>query len=214
VSVRIVTERTWCGRKSGCMRTVTQSPRAALGVEWQDAWSPTREHEAVRVSQLPALQRLLLTTDGTMTLALAMLVGEPVGVRLLEQHTTVLAEPDEELSLVAGEAVLERRVVLHGVRSGAPLLLGVSRIVAHRLPPTARAALNDGDVPIGVVLRTHEIETFRAPLGIGVRPASEEAARHLGSDLMCWRRYLIKASHRPLMSVDEQFPAAGFAESR
>jgi chorismate-pyruvate lyase len=31
---------------------------------------------------------------------------------------------------------------------------------------------------------------------------------------MCWRRYLIKTGNRPLMSVDEQFPAAGFAASR
>jgi 2-polyprenyl-6-methoxyphenol hydroxylase-like FAD-dependent oxidoreductase len=30
--------------------------------------------------------------DGTMTTAPAMLVGEPIGVRLLHQHTTVLAE--------------------------------------------------------------------------------------------------------------------------
>jgi chorismate-pyruvate lyase len=196
------------------MPTVTHTSRKSVGVEWQDSWSPTRDHEAARVAELPALQRLLLTMDGTMTSALATLAGEPIGVRLLGQHTTVLAQDDEELSLACGGEVLQRRVVLHGVRSGTPLLLGVSRIVAHRLPPAARAALAGGDVAIGLVLRTHEIETFRAPLGIGVRPPSEEAARHLGRDLMCWRRYLIKAGKRPLMSVDEQFPAAGFAASR
>jgi chorismate-pyruvate lyase len=196
------------------MRTVTRTSRESLGVVWQDAWSPPREHEAERVAELPALQRLLLTTDGTMTTALAMLVGEPIGVRLLAQHTCVLAEDDDELSLCAGGVVLERRALLHGVASGTPLLLGVSRIVADRLPRPARVALAGGEVAIGLVLRTHEIETFRVPLSVGVKPASDEAARHLGAVPMCWRKYLIKTGQRPLMSVDEQFPAAGFAASR
>jgi chorismate-pyruvate lyase len=201
-------------RDSAHMRTVPCRSRESHGVEWQDTWSPTRELEAARVAQLPALQRLLLTTDGTMTTALSMLVGEPIGVRLLHQHTIVLAQDDDELSLSAGDEVLERRALLHGAESGIPLLLGVSRIVANRLPPAARAALIGGDVAIGIVLRTHEVETFRAPLGIGVKPASDEAARHLGAAPMCWRRYLIKAGKRPLMSVYEQFPAAGFGASR
>jgi chorismate-pyruvate lyase len=188
--------------------------REAREIEWHGAWLPPGEREAVGVAELPALQRLLLTTDGTMTTALAKLLGEPIGVRLLQQHRTVLATDDEELSLPAGREVIERRALLHGVESGTPLLVGVSRIVTQRLPRAARAALLAGDVAIGLVLRTHEIETFRAPLGIGVRRASDEAARYLGAAPMCWRRYLIKAARRPLMSVDEQFPAAGFAAGR
>jgi chorismate-pyruvate lyase len=210
----MLTERARRARDSVHMHTVTCRFGESLGVEWQDTWSPTRDDEAARVAQLPALQRLLLTMDGTMTTALAMLVGEPIGVRLLDQHTTVLAEDDDELWLRAGGEVLERRALLHGAQSGIPLLLGVSRIVAQRLPRAARAALVGGDVAIGLVLRTNEIETFRAPLSVGVKPASEEAARHLGAAPMCWRRYLIKTADRPLMSVDEQFPAAGFAARR
>jgi chorismate-pyruvate lyase len=209
----MITERARRERHSVHMRTACGF-RESLGVEWQDTWSPTGEHEAWHVAALPALQRLLLTTDGTTTAALAMLVGEPIGVRLLCQHTTVLAQDDDELSLCAGDEVLDRRALLHGAESGTPLLLGVSRIVAHRLPRRARAALIDGDVPIGLVLREHEIETFRAPLRLGVKPASDEAAHHLGAAPMCWRTYLIKTGNRPLMSVDEQFPAAGFAASR
>jgi chorismate-pyruvate lyase len=133
------------------MRTVTCRSSESRGVVWQDAWSPPCEDEAERVAELPALRRLLLTTDGTMTTALAILVGEPIGVRLLSQHTAVLAQDDDELSLCAG---------------------------------------------------------------VGVKPASDEAAHHLGGGATCWRKYLIKTGHRPLMSVDEQFPAGGFAASR
>ena len=105
------------------------------------------------------------TTDGTVTTALATLVDEPVGVRILDQRATVLACDDDELDLDAGESVLERRVLLHGARSGAPLLYGASRIVMSRLPRGAREALRRGDVAIGAVLRAHRLETFRVPLG-------------------------------------------------
>jgi chorismate-pyruvate lyase len=192
------------------MSVLTPAEPASFGVEWRDTWLPRRETEALRVAQLPVSQRLLLTTDGSMTIALATLRGEPIGVRMIEQRMTVLAEDDDELSLWAGGEVLQRRVLLHGAESDTPLLLGVSRIVGQRLPHPARAALIRGDVAIGLVLHAHEIETLRVPLSVGVRPATDEAAHHLGAGLMCRRRYLIKAGGQPLMTVDEQFPAAGF----
>jgi chorismate-pyruvate lyase len=210
----MVTERVARRRHSGGMRTVACTGRASRGVEWHGTWCPRRQNDAVRVAQLPPVQRLLLTTDGTMTTALATLVDEPIGVRMIRQHTAVLAESDDELSLWAGGEVLDRQVLLHGADSGTPLLFGVSRIVTSRLPLAARAALIGGDVPIGLVLRAYEIETFRLPLSVGVKAASDEAACHLGAAPVCWRRYLIKTGGRPLMSVDEQFPAAGFAAPR
>jgi beta-ribofuranosylaminobenzene 5'-phosphate synthase len=183
---------------------------ASQDVEWHGAWTPSRADDAARVAELAVAQRLLLTTDGTVTTALATLLDEPIGVRVVGQRTTALVEDDDELSLWAGGEVLERRVVLHGVESHTPLLYGASRIVAQRLPRPARDALIDADVAIGLVLRTHRIETFRTPLSVGVKWASEDAAAQLGVALMCWRTYAIHAGRRPLMIVHEQFPAAGF----
>jgi chorismate-pyruvate lyase len=210
----MVTARAAGSGESVGVRSVTATCRASLGVEWHGTWSPRCQDDAVRVAELPPVQRLLLTTDGTMTTALATLLQEPIGVRTLAQDRAVLADADDELALWKGDPVLERRVLLHGARSGTPLLFAVSRIAASRLPQAARAALTGGDVPIGIVLRAHEIETFRVPVSIGVKPATHEAACHLGRALMCSRRYLVKAGGRPLMSIDEQFPAAGFAARR
>lgn len=183
---------------------------APADVRWHGSWAPGTADEAARVAQLPALQRLLLTTDGTVTTALATIAGEPIGVRTLSQEVVALAEDDAELALWAGGNVLERRVLLYGAETGTPLLYGASRIVAHRLPRAARDALVSGGVAIGLVLRAHEIETFRAPLSVGVAPASDAAAAVLGPGLMCQRTYAIRAQDRPLMIVHEQFPAAGF----
>ena len=180
------------------------------GVHWHGSWTPREADERASVARLPALQRLLLTLDGTVTTALATIAGEPVAVKMLSQEVVALAQDDAELALWAGGNVLDRRVLLHGADSGTPLLYGASRIVAHRLPRPARDALVAGGVAIGLVLRAHEIETFRTPLSVGVAPASEAAAAHLGPGLMCQRTYAIRSQGRPLMIVHEEFPAAGF----
>jgi chorismate-pyruvate lyase len=162
-------------------------------VEWLDA--------------LPPIQRLLLSTDGTMTTALAAYYGEQIGVWVLGQEIVVLAEPDEELDLTPGERVLARRVLLFGQRSGASLLYGRSRVALDRLSPEPKAQLLVGDTPIGLVLRHYRLETFRAPLDVGVRPGNGEVAAHLGSGLLCFKTYAIMAGGRPLMVVHEEFPA-------
>jgi chorismate-pyruvate lyase len=185
-------------------------PASTLGIEWHGSWAPLEVDHTARVRELPAPQRLLLTIDATVTTALATIVDEAVAVRTLAQHTVTIDDDDDELELWAGGKVLERHVLLHGEETATPLLYGASRIVAHRLPRPAREALIGGAIAIGLVLRAHEIETFRVPLSIGIKPASDDAAAHLGPGLMCWRTYTINAGGRPLMIVHEQFPAAGF----
>ena len=192
---------------------VTANLSHAVDVRWHGSWSPRRAPEAALLADVPVLQRLLLTTDGTVTAALSTLVSEPIAVRVLGQRTAVVADRDDELGLDAGAGVLERRVLLYGARSGTPLLYGASRIVSERLPRGAVEALKGGAVPIGLVLRAHALETFRAPLSIGVRAPSAGAVAHLGRGLMCWRRYAIHAAGQVLMVVDEQFPADGFEAS-
>jgi chorismate-pyruvate lyase len=173
----------------------------------------THAEEVDWLDALPAIQRLLLTTDGTMTTALAACHGEKVGVRLLGQEIVTLAGPDAALELGAGGKVLARRVLLFGQRSGTPFLYGCSRVALHRLDREVRAELLAGDAPIGLVLRSHRLETFRAPLDVGVRPGEGEIATHLGSGLLCFKTYAIIARGRPVMVVHEEFPATDLREA-
>ena len=183
---------------------------AAFGVEWRRSWAPRDADAVAAVAALPALLLLLLTTDGTVTTALATLAGEPVAVDVLGQRTVAIAGDDHDLELWAGGNVLERRVLLRRAASGTPLLYGASRIVPHRLARPARDALLAGETAIGLVVREHEIETFRAPLTVGIGPASDDAAVYLGAGVMCRRTYAIRAQGRPLMIVHEELPAHGF----
>lgn len=86
------------------------------GVEWQHTWTPSQPHDSEFVQRLPALQRLLLTTDGTVTTALGTVISEPVAVWLLDQRLHALDYDDYELQLQAGCELLLRRVLLYGSR--------------------------------------------------------------------------------------------------
>ncbi len=152
------------------------------------------------------LQRFLLATDGTVTPALAAYLGEAVGVRVVGQEQVILTEPDDDLVLSPGRPILERRVVLHGTESGRVALYADSRAAVERLTPAVRADLLSGELPIGLVLRRHRIETFRESLGAGRRPATGDAASHLGPGDVCWRTYAIISGGRPLIVVHEEFP--------
>jgi chorismate-pyruvate lyase len=89
--------------------------------------STTPGEDAEWLDDLPAVQRLLLSTDGTMTTALAAYHGETIGVRLLGQDIVTLPEPDATLELFAGERVLARRALLVGKCSGTSFCYGRSR---------------------------------------------------------------------------------------
>jgi chorismate-pyruvate lyase len=203
------------GAKVIVMATATIAPthiETDTGAHWRGSWTPSLTADRDALRSLPLAQRMLLTTDATVTAALAALTAEPIGVWRLGQELVTIEHDDDELGLAAGRGILERRVVLYGSQSRWPLLHATSRIALGRLSSDARRALLTTNTAIGLVLRERRIETFRAPLLVGVLPATDDAAALLGDGLMCRRRYAIESGGAPLMVVDEQFPAAGFAQ--
>jgi chorismate-pyruvate lyase len=191
-------------------RPAPAAETGAPGTSWRGSWTPSRPRDAQLLRGLPASQRLLLTTDGTLTAALATLLDEPIAVWRLGDELVTLEHDDDALALAAARRVLVRTVLLYGAGSRTPLLFGCSRIALGRLPGEVRRALLRTDAPIGLVLREHRIETFRSPLQVGIVPATADAAALLGDGLMCRRTYAIASAGAPLMVVDEQFPARGF----
>jgi beta-ribofuranosylaminobenzene 5'-phosphate synthase len=167
---------------------------------------PPIDGDASWLEGLAPLQRFLLATDGTVTPALSAYLREPVAVRVLRQDRVALSRPDGGLALAARRTILDRRVVLYGTRSGVVALYADSRIAVERLPAAVHDDLLSGELPIGLVLRRHRVETFRETLGAGRRPATGDAAVHLGPGDVCWRTYAIISGGQPLIVVHEEFP--------
>lgn len=176
-----------------------------------DALGPYKEDAFQRSSwdgmeDLTPLQRVLLATDGTVTPVLGAYLGEPIDVRVLRQEAVTLTERDDRLALGGGRQVLERSVVLSGRHSGTVVLYADTCVALDRITAGVRADLLAGEVPIGLVLRRHRLETFREWLATGRHQATPDVARHLGPNEVCWRTYAVISRNRPLMVVHEEFP--------
>jgi chorismate-pyruvate lyase len=136
---------------------------------------------------LDPLDRMLLSTDGTVTTLLEACAGEAIATRVTRQAgpaapDRLLAEegrwwhPDETLlELVPGERVTARRVVLTGVRSDVPFLLAESLVAVDRLSAEVTERLTRAEASLGRVLLAGSVATRRQLLEITATRAAENS---------------------------------------
>lgn len=167
----------------------------------------------VRDPSLGLLQRLLLTTDGTVVRLLEVCFGETVRLAGRKQFTSPASPTDEDLQPEGHETMLRRTVVLQGSQTARNFVYAHSVIVLDRLEPPVREGLLSTSKPIGLVLAANRTETFKELLRTGRAPAGEEAAHWFGldpSDELLFRSYRIVSRGLPIMLITEHVPAGEF----
>lgn len=165
-----------------------------------------------RWDDLSAFQRILLTTDGTLTVLVEVYADEAVNVVKLENSLGPWEGDDPGLGLTPGEEVLRRTILLRGPSSHTNYLYAESLMVPHRLAPEVRTGLLETDQPVGRLLLDARTETFREIVRAGTEPA-RGCAQHFGIDedeLMIFRTYKVIAEQRPVMMITEKFPINAF----
>ena len=139
---------------------------------------------------LPAILRVLLATDGTVTETLEAWFGEPVGVTNVR-----MAEADGHT---------RREVVLAGTRSGRRFAHAESTIALGSLPPRLETYRRG----IGQALRDLRLSTYRE-IEDSWSEISEPHALALNlaaSDRLIGRRYGIWVDGRRAIEIVERFP--------
>ena len=154
------------------------------------------------------LQRILLTTDGNVGRILENYAGEAIRAVKLDQSSSPGGEACHPLELAADEERLTRRVVLRGSTTGRTLLHAETLVAVARLHPLVRTGLLSTSEPIGRLLTTARLETFRDILSSGVTRAGAVAEHFdIGEDEDVFvRTYRIIAGGRPIMLITEKFP--------
>jgi len=172
------------------------------------AWSPG----TVLAHELTPFQQVLLGTDGTVLHLLEVYTGEPIEAVKLGQELTEAPEDDTDAQVAAGTPVLRRKVLLRGAHTGRHLIHAEVVVVAGRLPAGLLDALLTTEVPIGALLRRHELESRREVLRVWREPAGSRASYFTldPGDPMLARTYVILARRRPIMVISERFPAGAF----
>ncbi|NTV00806.1 MAG: DUF98 domain-containing protein, partial [Methanoregulaceae archaeon] len=162
---------------------------------------------------LSPLQTILLLTDGSVTTLLEAISGDEVSVTTLSQ---VVAIPREDvaaaLEIGTSERVNHRTVVLKNNRTGEVLIYAASYTPLLRLEPGFTEDLMRADIPIGKILKKHAVESRREILRIGIRESDDTISRALGErpGPFLFRSYKIIQAGKPLMLIEEFFPASSF----
>jgi chorismate-pyruvate lyase len=156
------------------------------------------------------LQRILVTTDGTVTETLAAAFLEPIELVKLVVRVAPSPEPFPALEVEGGSSLMQRQIVLRGSTSGMPYAYAEVIIAADRLPKGLREDLLEGKIPLGQLWISHRVETFKERPRVRQRAAGA-LAQHLGvqaEDLLIERTYRTFVGGHPVFLVTEFFPAS------
>ena len=156
-------------------------------------------------------QKILMTTDGSITAILDVLYGK-IDLKTLEQHFEEATEESASLVNVdAGDEVNYREIVMH--KDEQPLIYAVSYIPLKRLTKEIKEDLVRADIPIGRILKKYNIESRREINVIQIEKPSEKLKElyNTEEDFLA-RDYTIINKGEILMWIKEFFPVNYFTE--
>ncbi len=157
--------------------------------------------EKLKSFEIPTCLRVCCGTDGSVTFLLEIMTRQPVSVITESQHTVKADKAMAALlGVEEGSEVNDRIVRLSAgnttfvhARSLSPL---------ERMPDTMREQLMRADIPIGRILRSHNLETRR---DMGELEILEGEPTFDGIPVLS-RSYKIVHNNHVLMWINERFP--------
>jgi beta-ribofuranosylaminobenzene 5'-phosphate synthase len=172
-----------------------------------------------KIGPLSPLQKILLTTDGSVTGLLEAVSGHEVAVRTRSQEVVSAdSECSTSLDVMPGQAVNHRVVELQDSETGDVLIYAVSDTPLARLQSEWQNDLMRADIPIGKILKKYHIEGRRELLDVKMTkpdPALSHVFGIGGDDRLLRRKYQIIHNGAPLIHIEEIFPLSSFSgESR
>ncbi len=159
---------------------------------------------------LSSAEKILLATDGSVTTILDVLKGH-VHIRTLVQE---FQKADEEaaslLDIKVGDTINYRVVVIEGQ---TPLIYAISMIPVKRLDNDFKEDLIRADIPIGRILRKHNIESRREIKSVSLEEPDPEMIEIFKTDTpMLKRTYNIIHKDQVLVWLMETFPHSLFKD--
>jgi len=172
--------------------------------------SLTRSH--LNPATLSTFQRILLTTDGTVTDILEAYLFEQIRVVKLLEELVAIAQDIPALELKQGTDVILRKILLQGKISRRNFIYAESIIVPERLDENFRDELLKTRTPIGKIWLEHKVETFKEILDSGKEPANGLSSHFTiepREDIL-FRTYRVISNRKSVMMITEKFPESYF----
>lgn len=156
-------------------------------------------------------QKILLTTDGSITAILDVLYGK-INLFTIDQHFGIADENHAKLVNVnAGDEINFREVIMH--KRGRPLIYAISHVPLGRCSDEICSDLLRADIPIGRILKNYKIESRREVNNIFIEKPDEKLQDLFKTDKdFLARDYVIINNNEILMWIKEMFPVSYFTE--
>ncbi|MCL7411892.1 MAG: chorismate pyruvate-lyase family protein [Methanosarcinaceae archaeon] len=157
--------------------------------------------DQLRKFDIPTCLRVCAGTDGSVTFLLEIMTRHDVTVVTEDQHQVPADDSMASLfDIDVGDDVNCRIVTL--VADGVPYVYAKSLAPIDRMPETVRQDMMRADIPIGKILREHDIETRRDFDIIEM----VKGASLFGCESVLSRSYRIVHNGDVLMWINEQMP--------
>lgn len=156
-------------------------------------------------------QKILLTTDGSITAILDVLYGK-ISLFTIDQHFGIADESHAKLVDVdAGDEINFREVLMH--KNTQPLIYAISHVPLGRCSDEICADLLRADIPIGRILKNYNIESRREVKNIFIEKSNAKLKELFKTDEdFLARDYVIIHDGEILMWIKEMFPVSYFTE--
>ena len=156
-------------------------------------------------------QKILLTTDGSITAILDVLYGK-ISLFTLDQHFGIAEERHAKLVNVnAGDEINFREVLMH--KGAQPLIYAISHVPLGRCSEEICSDLLRADIPIGRILKNYKIESRREVNNIFIEKPDDKLKELFKTDEdFLARDYVIIHDDEILMWIKEMFPVSYFTE--
>ena len=156
-------------------------------------------------------QKILLTTDGSITAILDVLYGK-ITLDTLDQHLGIADESHAKLvNVKEGEEINFREVIMH--KDDQPLIYAISHVPLTRCTKEVCADLLRADIPIGRILKNYKIESRREVNNIFIEKANDTVKELFKTDEdFLARDYVIISNDEILMWIKEMFPVSYFSQ--
>ena len=174
----------------------------------------TLDKSHINPAELSTFQRILLTTDGTLTHILEAYLYEQVQVVKLSEKSTTLTQDLKSMDLSKGTEVIARKILLRGKISRRNFLYAESILVPERLETKFRDELLTTKTPIGKIWFENRVETFKEIIDSG-KEKNNFLANYFGLETnhsFFFRTYCVYSHDRATMMITEKFPASFFTQ--
>ena len=156
-------------------------------------------------------QKVLLTIEGSITAILDVLYGK-VSIFTISRH---LEKADKEkaqlVNIPEGDELNYREVIIH--RRGQPLIYALSLIVLDKCKEEARKDILDGEIPLGKILKIHNVESRREIQHIYIEKpdATLRELFNMNEDFVT-RNYIVIENDEIIIWTKESFPISYFSD--